>query len=61
MASGLISVDLPDNKGKVTPFYTYDGYLEENDRARIRSERNNLSSFCITGASILGWVGFIVK
>jgi len=32
LRSELITVELPDNTGKVVPFYTYDGYLEEPQR-----------------------------
>ena len=34
--SQVISVELPDNSGKTASFYTYDGYLEEADRNRLR-------------------------
>ena len=58
--SELITVDLPDNDGKVTPYYTYDGYLEENDRTRISTESRSFEHLKVTGAAIFGFIGFIV-
>lgn len=34
--SELIELQISDNKGRPTTYYTYDGYFEERDRAKIR-------------------------
>lgn len=60
LRSELISVQLPDNSGNTVPFYTYDGYLEEPERQRIRSERRSLEQLQVTGAVFLGFASFIV-
>lgn len=60
LRSELISVQLPDNAGSTVPFYTYDGYLEEPERHRIRAERRSFEKLQVTGAAILGFVSFIV-
>lgn len=60
LRSELISVQLPDNAGNTVPFYTYDGYLEEPERHRIRAERRSFEKLQVTGAAILGFVSFIV-
>ena len=58
--SELIEVELPDNAGKTTSFYTYDGYLEEDQRKSIRRERKNFEKLKVTGAVIFGFVGYLV-
>ena len=58
--SQLITVDLPDNNGKTTTYHTYDGYLEEIDRTRIRSEFNSLDRLKISAAGIFGLAGYTV-
>lgn len=58
--SDLISIELPDASGKTVPFYTYDGFLEENDRTRIRSERRSFEQLKVTGGAICGFVGYYV-
>lgn len=60
LRSELISVQLPDNAGNTVPFYTYDGYLEEPERHRIRAERRSFEQLQVTGAVILGFASFIV-
>lgn len=61
LRSEILSVSLPNNEGKTVPFYTYDGYLEENDRHRIRSERRSFEQLVVTGSAILGFAGFFVQ
>ena len=58
--SELIEVELPDNAGKTTTFYTYDGYLEENERRTIRQERRSFEQLKVTGAALFGFVGYFV-
>lgn len=58
--SQLISLELPDDAGKTTNFYTYDGYLEENDRSRIRREFKNLQQLRISAAAVFALAGFAV-
>jgi len=58
--SELIEVELPDNSGKTTTFYTYDGYLEDNERRIIRQERRNFEQLKVTGAAIFGFVSYFV-
>jgi ABC-type lipopolysaccharide export system ATPase subunit len=58
--SELIEVELPDNAGKTTTFYTYDGYLEENERRTIRQERRNFEQLKVTGAALFGAIGYFV-
>jgi len=60
LRSELLTVELPDASGKTVPYYTYDGYLEENDRQKIRAEARNLEHLQVTGGSILGLVAFVV-
>jgi hypothetical protein len=36
LRSRQLTVDLPDASGKIVPFYTYDGYLDEQDRYALR-------------------------
>ena len=56
----LISLDLPNNDGKNVPFYTYDGYLEEVERNRLRTHRRTLEQLQITGTALFGFLGYIV-
>jgi len=60
LRSELLTVELPDASGKTVPYYTYDGYLEENDRQKIRAEARNLEHLQVTGGAILGLVAFVV-
>ena len=59
--SQLISVELPDDHGKTTNFWTYDGYLEENDRSRIRREFRNLQQLRISASAVFALAGFAVN
>ena len=43
------------------PYYTYDGYLEEADRNRIRSEFRSLDKLCVTAPAIFALAGFAVS
>jgi hypothetical protein len=43
------------------PFYTYDGYLEENDRHKIRAERRSLEQLRVTGGALFGFLAFVVS
>jgi len=61
LRSEVLSVSLPNHDGKTVSFYTYDGYLEDSDRHRIRSERKGLEKLAVTGSAILGLVSFIVN
>lgn len=61
LRSELLTVELPDASGKTIPYYTYDGYLEENNRHKIRSERRNVEHLKVTGGAALGFIAFIVK
>jgi hypothetical protein len=61
LRSELLSVELPDASGKTVPFYTYDGYLEENDRLRIGSERRSLDQLQYTGGAVVGLLAFVVS
>jgi hypothetical protein len=60
LRSELLSVELPDASGKTVPYYTYDGYLEENDRHRIRAESRNLEQLKVTGGAVIGLIAFVV-
>lgn len=60
LRSELLSLELSDASGKTVPFYTYDGYLEENDRHRIRAERRNFEQLQITGGAVFGLLAFVV-
>ena len=60
-SSQLLSVDLPDNNGKTVSFYTYDGYLEEAERTRIRRDFRSLEQLCVTGPAIFAFAAFVVK
>lgn len=60
LRSELLTVELPDASGKTVPYYTYDGYLEENDRHKIRAEARNLEHLQVTGGAIFGLVSFVV-
>lgn len=59
--SQLLTVSLPSQQGQVTKYYTYDGYLEENIRARIRDQANSLQNLKWTGTAFSAYLGFIVK
>lgn len=59
--SELLTVDLPDASGKTVPYFTYDGYLEESNRHKIRAERRNLEHLKVTGGAVIGFVAFIVN
>ena len=59
--SQLLSVELPDASGKTVPFYTYDGYLEENDRHKIHKEAHGVDKLKVTGGAIIGLASFAVK
>lgn len=61
LRSHLLSLELPDASGKTVPYYTYDGYLEENDRHRIRSECRNYEQLKFTGGAIFGLLAFVVR
>lgn len=61
LRSELLTVELPDASGKTVPYYTYDGYLEETNRHKIRSERRNVEHLKVTGGAALGFIAFIVK
>lgn len=41
LRSQLLTVELPNAAGKVVPYFTYDGYLEEPARNTIRTERRS--------------------
>lgn len=34
--SGQLSIELPDANGKVVPYYTYEGYLDEHERHSLK-------------------------
>jgi hypothetical protein len=55
-----LTVDLPNAAGKVVPFFTYDGYLEEPARQAIRTERRSFEKLKVTGAAIFGFLGYFV-
>ena len=60
LRSELIEVELPDNAGKTVSFYTYDGFLEEDQRRTIRKERRSFEQLKVTGAALFGFVGYFV-
>lgn len=59
--SRLLSIELPDESGKTVTYYTYDGYLEENYRNRLRSEEKSYKSLTISGSAIFALIGYIVE
>ena len=58
--SQVITVDLADNSGKIVPFYTYDGYLEEADRIKIRNTFQSLDHLRWSATAVFGFAGFAV-
>jgi hypothetical protein len=58
--SQLLTVELPDASGKTVPFYTYDGYLEENDRHKIHKETHGVDKLKVTGGAFIGLANFAV-
>lgn len=56
----MLSVELPDASGKTVTFYTYDGYLEENDRSKIHKETQKVNRTTVTGGAIFGLASFAV-
>jgi len=59
--SQLLTVNLPNAQGKLTKYYTYDGYLEENVRQSIRDKAHALEHLKWTGTSLFAYIGFIVN
>jgi len=58
--SQLLTVELPDASGKTVPFYTYDGYLEENDRHKIHEVAHGIDKLKVTGGALIGLASFAV-
>jgi hypothetical protein len=61
LRSELLTVELPDASGKTVSYYTYDGYLEEASRLKIRSERRKIEHMKVTAGAALGFIAFIVR
>lgn len=59
--SQLLSVELPDASGKTVPFYTYEGYLEENDRHKIHTVVHGIDKLKVTGGALIGLASFAVN
>lgn len=61
LRSELLSIELPDASGKTVPYFTYDGYLEETDRHRIRTQVRSSEQLKYTGGALLGFLAFVVR
>lgn len=61
LRSELLSIELPDASGKTVPYFTYDGYLEEADRHRIRTQARSSEQLKYTGGALFGFLAFVVK
>lgn len=61
LRSELLSIELPDASGKTVPYFTYDGYLEETDRHKIRTQVRSSEQLKYTGGALLGFLAFVVR
>lgn len=61
LRSELLSIELPDASGKTVPYFTYDGYLEETDRHKIRTQVRSSEQLKYTGGALLGFLSFVVR
>lgn len=59
--SRQLSIELADSNGKIIPYYTYDGYLDEHDRHSLRHTERSLEQLKFTGAAAFGLLGFAVN
>jgi hypothetical protein len=60
LRSEVLSVQLPNDHGKVIDYFTYDGYLDHEDRLKIRQTRRNWEQNAVSG-TFLGLLTYFVQ
>lgn len=60
LRSQLLTIQLPNDHGKLVNYFTYDGYLEEEDRHKIRQTRRDWERHAVSG-TFVGLLAYVVK
>ena len=55
-----MSVKLPNERGELTTYFTYDGYLEEDARRNIHASRRHYERFVVSASYLAAFAGFVV-
>jgi peptidoglycan hydrolase-like protein with peptidoglycan-binding domain len=59
--SELVELEILNNEGTTSTYYTYDGYYDESDRSRVRAFRKKVEKGTFTSAVIIALLSFCVR